>query len=163
MKPLKFSYYKFQGNLRPIGRFIIEHETVQTPFLCLIDSGADVTVSYKIIGENMGIKFDRSQLEPIFGIGFNEMCQNCNENMGKKLICPKCKKGVDLSLFAYRKKVNLIIPEYGDKISLDVLWVVKDFNPNEDLAFMLGRKDFFEKFDITVRENKKMFTLSPHK
>ena len=121
-----------------MARLVIENEDegVKIPYLCLIDSGADETVSFASIGLDLRLDFKN---------------------------CPKGKiGGLAGDLIVYRKKINVIINGYEEKIPLEVLWIAnKQFDPNTDFTFMIGRKVFFEKFDVTFQESKKKFYLKP--
>lgn len=146
---INFDYYDLHDKLRPLARLTIENEDneFKIPYLCLIDSGADETTSFVSIGKDLQINFEKCPKEIVGGIGSD--------------ICPNCKNKVPNKLIAYRKQINVIIEGYKEKISLDVLWLIKEFDPQTDFAFMMGRKTFFEKFDIIFQENKKKFNFKP--
>lgn len=94
----------------------------------LIDSGADKSVSFKEIGESLGIIFSGSPTEPVDGLTGSEK--------------------------AWKKPVRMKI---GDEILLlEVLWLNRQMDTASDYPFILGRDTLFDAFDIEFVQNSKI-------
>jgi len=147
---LDFNYYEWQGKLLPLVRLTFEHSGIKIPYLCLLDSGAERTVSYTVIGQNLGIDFKDCPVEQVSGIGIAaEECHKCGEK-------------IKMDMLAYKKEINLFIEGYGNNpVPVEVLFLIKKFDPSSDFTFMIGRRTFFERFDITFQESRKKFYLKP--
>ena len=120
--------YIFDYDDRPVilVDFICADEKVSLG--TLIDSGSDANVSFRQIGEFLGIKFSGRPDAKI-------------ESIGKTL------KG-------WKRPVE--IDFLGKKVSIDVIWVNKKVNVEEDLVMILGRDPIFNKFNVEFRDNNKV-------
>ena len=96
----------------------------------LIDSGADESISFKIIGELFfGLKFSGRPTEEITGI--------------------------DRNVRGWRKPVQ--IEFCNETFSIDVIWIDKKHDPAKgNPTMILGRNTLFDIFDIEFRKNKTM-------
>ncbi len=94
----------------------------------LIDSGADRSVSFKEVGEGLGIKFVGKPSEPVTGITGEES--------------------------AWQKPVYVTIG--NETIHIDVLWMDRKFDPDSDFMMSLGREKIFDVFDVSFTRDKKI-------
>ena len=111
---------------------------------CLVDSGADSSISFKSVGETFfGLKFSEEDRIPNNISGLHT-CPNFN--------CEQHPHKAPLYL-------KPIIFKVGNKdITLNVRWMDGGFNPDEDFLFILGR-DFFVYFDILFKQTDEKFCL----
>ena len=154
--PLVFEYKEFPinrsgdkgkiGSKKPLLK-LASKEFPNRKVDCLVDSGADKSISFKTVGEVW------------FGITFSKYDKIENRIYGLHT-CPdtSCAKHPHKAP-AYQKPITFLV---GDKdVALNVIWLDRGFNPNEDLPFILGR-DFFDYFDILFKQRKEEFLLFPH-
>ena len=143
---MEFDTRTSEGKIpRPIIHLPISSSSINKKNIaCLLDSGADYSTSYKVIGEiYFGLKFtpnDRINMQ-ITGV---DTCPNRNCEMHP------CHSPV------YRKEINVNFN--GKKITLPVLWFDRGFNAEEDILLLLGR-DFFEHFNVTFKQKDKLIEL----
>lgn len=136
-KPLVFNYEDIptvrdpRGRVRPGIRLVLEHNRITLPLVGLLDSGSDISFSFAVLGLNLGIKFDPSQLTSLSGIGEKEE-------------------------LAYKFPVNIWLGDYA--VPLLIHWINRPFNSSRDLPLAVGR-DFFEHFDVTFRQKAKQIIL----
>jgi len=125
--------------LYPRGKLIKFRPAILIPFKhltldieiqldALIDSGADCSVSFREIGEQLGIKFEGKPKEEIGLVG--------NVIMGWK------------APIQFRIGDNVI--------ECDVRWADEKFDSENDFSFILGRDGLFEMFDIEFTRNKRI-------
>lgn len=113
---------------------------------CLVDSGADSSISFKGVGEGwFGLTFSDKEKIPNTISGLHT-CPNfeCAQHPNKAPV--------------YLKPVTFKIEDRD--ITLNVRWLDRGFNPNEDFLFILGR-DFFDYFDILFKQRDEEFHLYP--
>lgn len=138
MDPLVFDYLDFpnikerDSTSRPAIRFVLEYKGTKMPYLGLVDSGADKSISFAIMGASLGIKFNESQLTPISGIGAEDE-------------------------FAYKYGVNLIVDNHHI-LPVLIHWIQRPFNPNKDIPLIVGR-ELFAEFNITFKHKDKKLIL----
>jgi len=115
-------------NNRPLifADFLFPREKISV--LSLVDSGSDTNISFKEIGKSFGIKFSGKPDHKVEGIG-------------------KTLKG-----WKYPVEMEFL----GQKFSIDIIWINKGFDAEEDMMMILGRNPLFDKFDIEFKENKKI-------
>lgn len=118
----------FDYNDRPVilVDFLAPDEKIS--IASLIDSGADMSVSFKEIGEFLGIKFSGKPDQKI-------------ESFGRTL------KG-------WKREVE--IEFLGQKLSLNVIWITRAVNVEKDIPMIIGRNPLFDRFNIEFKENRKM-------
>lgn len=137
MGPLVFDYLDFPNikerdpTSRPAIRFVLEHKGAKMPFIGLIDSGADKSISFAIMGVSLGIKFDESQLTPISGIGAEDE-------------------------WTYKHGINLIVG--GHSFPVLIHWIQRQFNPDKDIPLIIGR-ELFAEFNITFKHKDRKLIL----
>ena len=118
--------------LRPSIRIKFDEASKQS-FLCLLDSGADISIFPLSIGKRLGIDF--SECDPL---------ERPPEQMIGK-IKSKC----------YKKAVSIYGSWGKESISLEILWI-----DSEKVYQVLGRKGFFNKFkEVVFCEEKKKIIL----
>ncbi len=122
------SEYAFDYDGRPVIFVDFLGSKEKVSFGSLIDSGSDTNVSFKEIGKFLGIKFSGSPGERIEGIG-------------------KTLKGW---------KHPIDIEFSGQKFSIDVMWINKKINVEEDLPMILGRVPLFNEFNVEFKNNSKI-------
>lgn len=120
---IKYESYPDMGSLmRPAIKIKFNADDKQS-FLCLLDSGADVSIFPLSIGKKLGIDF--SEADPI---------DIAPQQMSGKLKC-KC----------YPKAVGIYGPWNNEPIYLEILWA-----DSKNVNQVLGRKGFFDKFKEVV-------------
>ncbi len=137
--------YDEKGSKKPIIELTSE-EYPNRKVHCLVDSGADSSISFRQIGEIFfGLKFSNEDKIPNTISGLHT-CPNfkCEEHLHKSPV--------------YLKPVKFKIEDKN--VTLNVRWMDRGFNPNEDLLFILGR-DFFDYFDILFKQREEQFYLYP--
>ena len=126
------SYPSLDSLKRPAIKIKFNREDKQS-FLCLLDSGADLSIFPLSIGKKLGLDF--SEADPI---------EIAPQQMSGKLKC-KC----------YSKAVSIYCPWDGEPISLEILWA-----DSKNVSQVLGRKGFFDKFkEVAFSEQKKEVIL----
>ncbi|HLC46696.1 MAG TPA: hypothetical protein VJI75_03055 [Candidatus Nanoarchaeia archaeon] len=122
--------------------------TEKRKIACLIDSGADRSISFKNIGEVW------------FGLKFNK-----EDEIDKKISgfhsCPDegCEKH-PVKAPQYLKPISFKMG--GKNILLNVIWIDRGQNLDEDVLFVLGR-DFFDYFDVLFKQREEQVWLYPRK
>ncbi len=107
-------------------------EDVET--LGLIDSGADYTVIPYSMAEALGIPLDKNQAEKVAGIG------------GLHEAFP-CRISISITGRGEHSTTKLELPAFAIK------------SENQEPFLLLGRIGFFNKFEITVKENEEKIIL----
>ncbi len=73
MKKIEFHYRQelSRGEIifRPVGKIILEHNKRKVLIYPYIDSGADVTLIPKSVGEILGLSLEQRSIEELSGIG----------------------------------------------------------------------------------------------
>jgi len=131
----KYKDVKRSNNIRSLSPSIpvtLSGRGGKYEFIVLIDSGADVSAIPKHMAELLNLDLS-SEKEDAFGIG------------GKVL--------------AISTKMNIEINKGHEKFLFDI--PVKVIIDDYDFPPLLGRAVFFDKFDITFKQNKKRVTLKP--
>ncbi|MBI2076536.1 MAG: hypothetical protein HYT72_04790 [Candidatus Aenigmarchaeota archaeon] len=118
---------------RPIALlpFVLPEMTIEdntTRIAALIDSGADKSVSFKEIGEGLGLKFFGQATEPISGISGETK--------------------------AWKLPIKVKIGD--EEFVIEINWMDKEMDANSDYPFVLGREGIFDKFDIEFKSNSKI-------
>ena len=154
-QPLILDYKEYpiekRGNRGKLGskKPLIELSPKEFPnrkVWCLIDSGADSSISFKQIGEiYFGLKFSEKERIPNDVSGLHT-CPDIN--------CGQHPKKAPLYLKPIAFQVD------GKNITLNVRWIDRGFDPKEDFLFILGR-DFFEYFDIMFKQREQECWLYP--
>ena len=130
------------SSMRPV--IDIRHEGMIIK--ALVDSGADRSVSFKQVGEVLGLDFthDRSVVSNLYGLHRCDR-EGCELN-------PLCLK-------TYEKPLSFSV---GDKqVVLPISWIERKFNVETGFMLILGR-DFFSYFDILFKQRDEQFALFPH-
>ena len=126
------SYPSLDSLKRPTIKIKFNQEDKQS-FLCLLDSGADISIFPLSIGKKLGLDF--SEADPI---------EIAPQQMSGELKC-KC----------YPKAVSIYGPWDDKPISLEILWA-----DSKNISQVLGRKGFFDKFkEVAFSEEKKEVIL----
>jgi hypothetical protein len=100
-------------------------------FTCLIDSGADESISFKSIGEAFGLDFSRRDKTSVDGL--TGSCDGWKAPISFKVA--------------------------NRTITLDVIWLDKEFDEESDYPFVLGRNGIFKEFHIIFRADEKVAFL----
>lgn len=125
----KMVEYTFDYELRPMVLIDVLCVTGEKISLAsLIDSGADKSISFKAIGKVLGIKFSGKPTDKITGI--------------------------DRVVKGWKRPIS--IEFCNQRFSIDVVWLNKRFNAEEDILMILGRAPLFDKFDIEFKNNSKI-------
>lgn len=73
MNPVEFAYRRETARgetvFRPVARIVLEHNERVVLFLPYIDSGADVTLLPRSVGEVLGFELEQGPVEELAGIG----------------------------------------------------------------------------------------------
>src|SRR3989338_502234 len=111
--------------LRPFADVILQNEGKELLYHMIVDSGADLTLIPKSVGDYLGFKIDNDSIKEVKGVG---------------------EQNVQIVL----KKINLQIG--NKKIEADIALCLI-----EEVPLVLGRKDVFDNFEITFKDNKTVF------
>lgn len=123
---------EFGASKRPAIRIKFNPSQKQS-FLCLLDSGADLSIFPLSIGNSMGIDF--SECDPL-------------ESPPKQMMG-------DINVRCYKKAVGIYGPWGNEPIYLEILWI-----DSRKVYQVLGRKGFFDKFrEVSFCEEKKRIIL----
>jgi len=137
-KKITFGYQNFpfggRNIRRPVAQFLIENDGRKQSFHCLIDSGADESMSFVEIGKEFGLDFTDAERSYASGIG-----------------------GDDTLCF----KKHILIHVGNRSIPILVLWQNRKMDPSKDFPFVIGRLVFFDKFDVIFEQSKDKFHLKP--
>jgi hypothetical protein len=133
----EFPFTKVGNNHYPyieVDLYYIDGDKSEEMIMCLLDSGADNSVFPKDLGEKLGIDF--SEIDPI-------------DNPIRGIA------GEIKDIKMYKSPLN--IEFLGTKILTEVIWIdKKDINP------VIGRKGFFDKFDVYYKKSVNKITLVFH-
>ena len=133
----EFPFTKVRNSLYPyieVDLKYVDDKKSEELMMCLLDSGADNCVFPKDIGERLGVDF--SELDPI--------------DQPVRGIAGEIK---DVKMY----KSPLTIEFLGTTILTEVIWIdKKDINP------VIGRKGFFDKFDVYYKQSPNKITLVFH-
>lgn len=131
----EFPFYK-KGNRKypfiEVDLLYIDPVKEEEGVACLLDSGADYSVLPKDLGERLGIDFTEVRVV------------ESPEAIAGKINC-KCYLS------------PLTIKFLGATIKTEVIWIDK-----ENITPVIGRKGFFEKFDVYFKESSDKITLVFH-
>ena len=120
-------YYNYSG--RPYIPVNVTYNNQNLDLWALVDSGADLCVSYRVIGEMFfGMKFPKETTNHI--------------------------DGIDKKVFGWVIPVE--IKFFDETFKIDVMWLKKKFDPTKNIQLILGRTPLFDKFDVEFRRNKTM-------
>lgn len=131
----EFPFYKKGGKKYPfieVDFLYVDDSRKEEGVMCLLDSGADYSVLPKDIGEKLGIDF--TELKVV----------DSPEAIAGK-ISAKCYIS------------PLTIKFLGTKILTEAIWVDK-----ESIMPVIGRKGFFDKFDVYFKQDSDKITLVFH-
>lgn len=104
---------------------------IQYSFTALLDSGADISAIPKSVAELLNLDFKNKKKEKAFGIG-------------GEVPAVETKMTIDFGKGHERYKFDVPV-----KVILD----------NSDFPPLIGRADFFDRFDITFKQSEKKIIL----
>ncbi len=110
--------------LRPVALVVFKNQEVEAPQWAYVDSGADMTLIPKSMGDLLGFTFNDDKKTEVKGIGSN--------------------------IPVVMKRITVQIGE--KEIETTVAWSLV-----EEVPTLLGRKDIFDNFEITFKNNKTTF------
>lgn len=130
MQELEFDFREGHSRIfgkvfRPFTSVTLKNGGKETSQFMLVDSGADLTLISKSVGDYLGLTLTSDEIIEVKGVG---------------------ERGIPVVL----KKVNIKI---GDKeVETTLAWSLV-----EEIPLLLGRKDIFNNFEITFKDNKTIF------
>ncbi|MBI4439514.1 hypothetical protein HY638_00920 [Candidatus Woesearchaeota archaeon] len=131
----EFPYFKMGQRHYPyieVDLLYVDNEKKTEDVMCLLDSGADYTVLPKDLGESIGVDFSEMRVV------------NPPEGISGK-ISAKC----------YISPLNINF--LGASFLTEVVWIESnDVNP------VIGRKGFFDKFDVSFSQSSDKIALVFH-
>lgn len=116
----------FGSVLRPVARIIFySNNDSEVPQWVYVDSGADLTIIPKSLGDLLGFELTDNEIREVKGVG---------------------ERGIPVIL----KKAKIKIGER--EVEATIAWSLI-----EEVPLLLGRKDVFDNFEITFKDNKTIF------
>lgn len=140
------SYTEFEGSIRPtVSLQLFFKGKLKTTVTCLLDSGADTTT------------FPGGLSKAIYGCNFKEMTFDYLKRIGSDRITTNCLCSRQI------ESIQLPLSVKFDKYDfpLEVNWIV-DNKISDNVMPVVGRKGFFELFDITFKQREKKIILTPN-
>jgi hypothetical protein len=132
----EFPFLKIDNNIRPFIEVDLVHtdpDKRKTSIMCLLDSGATLSVLPKDLGVSIGIDFSElDAIEAPMGIA-----------------------GKVEGITCY--KSPLTIEFLGTSIITEVIWM-----DSSKVTPVIGRKGFFDKFDVYFKQSQEKITLIFH-
>ncbi len=110
---------------RPVADVEISKGQNKLTMSFYVDSGADLTLIPKSLGDSLGLESDASDIKEVQGVGARQIP-------------------------VVLRKVNLKIGK--KELEAEVAWSLI-----EEVPLLLGRKDIFDNFEISFKDNKTTF------